>query len=163
MAIEKVNFTIPRNNDLYGSEEGKENNVLTNDRNHKVIDPNVIGGIYERMYEHAKLQLEESATEIEELKNRLEETTTLLNEERGRSRHLRAVNKCLERDIDTMEFDQEKVIKEAQLSQHLLSSRDKEIESLVAQINLLVQIGTIKDKRQKPQRRLAIPSFSNAV
>eukprot|EP00546_Thalassionema_frauenfeldii_P006157 CAMPEP_0178921412 /NCGR_PEP_ID=MMETSP0786-20121207/15548_1 /TAXON_ID=186022 /ORGANISM="Thalassionema frauenfeldii, Strain CCMP 1798" /LENGTH=140 /DNA_ID=CAMNT_0020595591 /DNA_START=100 /DNA_END=522 /DNA_ORIENTATION=+ len=112
----------------------------------KAMEPRVSNEMYQTMYQRAELELEESAKAIEELKTQLEDTVALLNVEKGRSRRLQAVNKRLERDIDRITFDHEELYKESEISEHLLETKNKEIESLVAQINLLVQIGTMKEK-----------------
>merc|ERR1711920_459077 len=87
---------------------------------------------YKKAYDHVKLELEQHAIEIKELKKKLEETSVLLNKERARSRHLQAVNRRLERDVDRITFDQEELCKESEITDQLLESKDKEIGSLVA-------------------------------
>mmetsp|Transcript_13015 Transcript_13015/g.20198 ORF Transcript_13015/g.20198 Transcript_13015/m.20198 type:complete len:156 (+) Transcript_13015:107-574(+) len=149
MAIERVNVTFSNFNDIYRLEDEKKNNIENNDRQ-EVTDQRFPEGMYERMCKQAEFELEESDEEIEELKKCLDETIALLNVERGRSRHLQAVNKRLERDIDRIAFDEEELRKESELFDHLLESKDKEIESLFSQINLLVQTGTMKEKNHTP-------------
>mmetsp|Transcript_22158 Transcript_22158/g.33607 ORF Transcript_22158/g.33607 Transcript_22158/m.33607 type:complete len:247 (+) Transcript_22158:156-896(+) len=118
------------------------------------IELQVSHDIWEKMYKHAKLELEENAKEIHNLKEKLVETDSLLNAERGKVRHLHALNKRLERDVDQLWLDQEELKRDSTVSRQLLASKDKEIESLVAQINLLIQVGTMRRIDTSRNRRV---------
>lgn len=133
-------------NHEFDFQDEKENADCNEKCFQKATEQRVSNEMYQTMYKRAELELEASAKVIEELKTHLEDTVALLNVEKGRSRRLQAVNKRLERDIDRITFDQEELYKESEITEHLLESKDKEIESLLAQINLLVQIGTMKEK-----------------
>jgi len=127
--------------------------VCEDSEGHEEIELQVSHDIWEKMYKHVKHELEENTKEIQILKEKLAEMNYLLNTEKGRVRHLNAINKRLERDIDEISFDQEELHRDSIMSRQLLASKDKEIESLVAQINLLIQVGTMRRSDTSRSRR----------
>lgn len=155
--VETNNFRIPDNSDVGYRQEEKVlqfSDENEEDERQEEIELQVSHDIWEKMYEHAKLELEENAKEIHDLKEKLADTNSLLNAERGKVRHLHALNKRLEQDVDQVWFDQEELHRESIMSKQLLASKDKEIESLVAQINLLIQVGTMRRSETNRNRRI---------
>mmetsp|Transcript_19684 Transcript_19684/g.29209 ORF Transcript_19684/g.29209 Transcript_19684/m.29209 type:complete len:150 (-) Transcript_19684:328-777(-) len=102
--------------------------------------------IFKGMYDNAKLKLKESLKEIDNLKEKLAELNALLRSERRKADHSLEINKRLKREIDDICFDEDELLESLAALKQLSLSKDREIETLVAQINLLIQIETFKNQ-----------------
>lgn len=87
-----------------------------------------------------KSVVDQQAEEIEETKRQMKESVNSLNLERGRARHLEAKNGRVQRDINGSELADEGLTGGEQALQQLLDEKDREINGLMSQVDLLMQV-----------------------
>jgi hypothetical protein len=88
--------------------------------------------------------------EVEDLWEEVEDAKYFLGKTKVKRREMKVANHALEKEVAAMRDDRDKLFEECLMMKALLTSRDQDIESLVAQVNLLIQVGTItrSDSRQ---------------
>mmetsp|Transcript_27305 Transcript_27305/g.40312 ORF Transcript_27305/g.40312 Transcript_27305/m.40312 type:complete len:150 (-) Transcript_27305:71-520(-) len=101
-----------------------------------------------QMYNDTKYKLDGQVEYIDKLKENLTEAENQLNREIGRARYLNALNKNIGKEVDEITLAKVERHKESQRMEELMEAKDKEIESLLAQVNLLMQVTEEKQRRK---------------
>mmetsp|Transcript_5722 Transcript_5722/g.9485 ORF Transcript_5722/g.9485 Transcript_5722/m.9485 type:complete len:296 (+) Transcript_5722:130-1017(+) len=114
------------------------------------------GGVWKQKYANLLAGYNEQHDELEDLKEELEDLNYFMGKEQSKAREMKVANCTLQEDLAVMRHDRDKLFEECITMKTLLASRDKDVESLVAQVNLLIQVGTIKRRDSYQEARASL-------
>ena len=99
---------------------------------------------WKQQYKSLLADFQDQQEDLEKVKDELSDTQHLLSEEKAQRRQTNAMYADLKEDLRSKIDDREKLYEECVKVKQLLASRDQNIASLVGQVNLLIQVGSMK-------------------
>jgi chromosome segregation ATPase len=99
---------------------------------------------WKQQYKSLLADFQDQQEDLEKVKDELSDTQHLLSEEKAQRRQTNAMYADLKEDLRSRIDDREKLYEECVKVKQLLASRDQNIASLVGQVNLLIQVGSMK-------------------
>ena len=99
---------------------------------------------WKQKYKRLLADYNDQDEDLKEVKDELSVTEYLLSKEKIKRRQMNATHAELKEDFQGLLDDREKLYEECAKMKKLLASRDQDIASLVAQVNLHIQVGTMK-------------------
>jgi hypothetical protein len=103
----------------------------------------------------------EQHDEVEDLREEVEDANYFLGKEQLKRRDMKVANHELQKEVEGVLHDRDKLFEECLMMKALLTSRDQDIGSLVAQVNLLIQVGTIRRFDSPPAANESTTSISS--
>ena len=107
---------------------------------------------WELRYREQLAENERLRQNADNLRLELEDTKTLFGSARGEMHKIRMINLELEQELDMVVKERDELQDQCVSLQQKLHKRDKDVEALMAQVNLLIQVSTMK-KRSKEQKK----------
>lgn len=111
---------------------------VANDRNEGKFDS------WEEMYHDLQEEFIVQKHDMDLIKRELAEAKRSFNAEKGRTRHLKAVNKAMDKELAKIADERDRLYEKCLDFEELVAAKEKCISSLVAQVNLLIQVGSMK-------------------
>ena len=98
---------------------------------------------WKQKYKRLLADYNDQGEDLEEVKDELSAAESLLSKEKTKRRQRDATHAELKEDLQRTLNDREKLYEECAKMKRLLESRDQDIASLVGQVNLLIQVGSM--------------------
>lgn len=111
-----------------------------------------------RKYHHLVADFEDQHEELEDLHDEVRDVKDALKEEKRRCSRYKSEAAEMKRDLKAVVADRENLYQECLKMKELLKQRDADRDSLVAQVNLLIQVGNMNktsSSTASPERNTA--------
>jgi hypothetical protein len=103
---------------------------------------------WEEMYHDLQEEFIVLKYDMDLIKRELAEAKRSFNAEKGRTRHIKAVNKAMDKELAKIADERDSLYEKCLDFEELVASKEKCIASLVAQVNLLIQVGSMKNPQK---------------